>query len=176
MILRLSEIDNEVRVRGELGAEKLPRSESGEYRFATPVTYDVTVKKVEGGARVLGSLDCILAVVCSRCLEEFSFPVAAQLDIELEPKSLMPEANELELSKNEMDVDYFEGDEIDLTSLFHEEILLNIPMMPLCREDCLGLCGICGKNKNSEECRCAEAPGTVLGEKLKSFLNRTKGD
>ncbi len=171
MIIRLSEIDNEVRVRGEMEPQAFPASEGGEFRFVTPVKYDVTVKKIEGGARVRGSLDCGLSLVCSRCLEEFPFTVAAELDCELEPKTLMPEANEMELSRDEMDIDYFEGDEIDLAALLHQEILLAIPMMPLCKEECLGLCGICGRNRNAEECRCEEPPRSVLAEKLKSFLN-----
>ena len=54
------------------------------------------------------------------------------------------------------DVDFapFEGDEIDLGELFREQILLAIPMTPLCREECKGLCPVCGADLNAGECSC----------------------
>jgi len=70
-----------------------------------------------------------------------------------------------------MDVYYFEGDEIDLDPFIYEEVLLDMPSRPVCSEDCKGLCGICGKNRNFEACDCHETSRTLLGEKLKSFLN-----
>jgi uncharacterized protein len=171
MIIRLSEIDNEVKIRGLIEAERLNRPENSGFRFLGPAEIAVTLRKVDGGLKIMGSVECRLALNCGRCLEEFTFPLSTELDVELAPKALMPSENELELKFGEMDVEYFEGDEIDLAQVVYEEVLLNIPMGPLCGEECRGLCGVCGKNRNYEPCTCETGPATVLAEKLKSFLN-----
>jgi len=47
-------------------------------------------------------------------------------------------------------------DELDLGELIVQEVLMDLPLQPLCREDCPGLCSRCGGLKGSEECRCEE--------------------
>jgi len=93
------------------------------------------------------------------------------MDIRLVPKTEIPQAPEFELKDEDMNVYYYEGDEIDLDPFIYEEVLLDMPFRPICSVDCKGLCGICGKNKNIEICNCNETSRTLLGEKLKSFLN-----
>ena len=109
-----------------------------------------------------------------RCLDDFPFEIQANLSAELVRKAPVNET-ELELTGEEMDVYYFEGDEIDLGELVYEEVLLNIPMKPVCREDCKGLCDICGRNRNIEECFCNNVSYTLLKEKLNTYLTR-QGD
>jgi uncharacterized protein len=91
--------------------------------------------------------------------------------IKLTEKSTSPDAAEMELHNEDLDVYYYEGDEIDLDPYVYEEVMLNMPMRPLCREECKGICPTCGKNRNTEPCDCPEAPLSLFGEKLKSFLN-----
>jgi uncharacterized protein len=59
-----------------------------------------------------------------------------------------------EETKLEPDFDYYTGEEIILDKIFREQILLELPMSPVCQKDCLGLCPQCGKNKNKEKCVC----------------------
>lgn len=170
MIIRLSEIDNEVTIRGDMDGSRFVNQGLSDFRFVTPVAYHMTVKKIDKSVRIRGSIDCTLMLSCSRCLDLYEFPVSTEVDMELEPVSMVPDAHELELRKEEMDVTYFEGDEIDLEPLVYEEILLTLPMMPLCKDDCQGICDICGKNRNSEVCACRRGSQTLLGEKLQTFL------
>ena len=53
------------------------------------------------------------------------------------------------------DEELFDGKTIDLEPLVREQVLLALPMHAVCREDCKGLCGTCGKNLNEGECGCA---------------------
>jgi uncharacterized protein len=53
---------------------------------------------------------------------------------------------------------YYEGEEIDLTPLVHEQIILALPTRPLCGEACRGLCPRCGANLNAAPCGCPTAP------------------
>jgi len=50
----------------------------------------------------------------------------------------------------------FEGDELDLTELVREQILLNLPEQTFCNPDCKGLCPKCGQNRNLIDCNCEE--------------------
>ena len=69
---------------------------------------------------------------CSRCLEEFKYNVS--IDFE-----------------SSFDKDTYET---DILEQIRENLILNIPMQPLCKQDCKGLCQVCGKNKNISNCSC----------------------
>jgi uncharacterized protein len=174
MLVRLSEIEDGAILEGNIEGSRLKRAEDDDFGFVTPIACELVVKKFEDGARVEGSLECSLSLKCGRCLDDFVHPVRATLDVELVRKAPIVDT-ELELTGEEMDVYYFEGDEIDLDPLVYEEVLLNIPMQPLCKDECRGLCEICGINRNVEICRCGKVSTTLLEEKLKSFLTR-QGD
>lgn len=60
----------------------------------------------------------------------------------------------VELSGDDLDVYGYEGEEIDLTPLFREQIILAVPFAPLCSEECRGLCPQCGADRNQETCDC----------------------
>ncbi len=171
LLVKISEIDGDLTVKGALEGSVLNVSEESGFVFDGPVSYALTVKKVGDLLRVQGPVSCTLTLICSKCLEGYSFPVKAFLDIELVPNTLMPSSSELELKGEDLDIEYYDGDEIELDPYVHEEIMLSIPIKPVCRDDCKGLCEGCGVNRNYEQCRCAENVSTILGEKLKSFLN-----
>lgn len=172
MIVKISDIEKELKVEGATEGMRLQAMEGNQdVVFQTPARYVLMVRKNEEILTVKGPITCAVRLTCSTCLEEFSFPVEAFLDIELAPRRLMPSVSELELTGEDLDTYYYEGDEIDLDPFVYEEIMLNVPIKPVCREDCKGLCGVCGGNRNNNECRCGEVSHTLLGEKLKSFLN-----
>ena len=145
--------------------------ENNEFHIATPVEYALTVKKFDNLLTVTGPVTFEALFTCGRCLEEFRQLFAMDMNIRLTPETETPQASEYELKNEDMDVYYYNGDEIDLDPFIYEEVLLDMPSRPICSEDCQGLCGICGKNKNFETCDCNETSRTLLGEKLKSFLN-----
>jgi uncharacterized protein len=97
-------------------------------------------------------------------------PVSAHLNIELAPKLDQPKLPEVELTCEEMNLYYFEGDELDLEPYVYEEVMLAIPIKALCDEACKGICPVCGRNQNTEACKCGASKGTSLGEKLQVFL------
>ena len=172
MIVKISEIDNELIVKGKMEGSQLTMSDENEFCFLSPVDYSFAVRKFENLIRINGSMHCTINLTCSKCLDAFAFPIDTYLDIEFSPKVLTPEVSELELKRNKLDMYYYEGDEIDLDPLIYDELMLNMPVRPLCEESCKGLCDVCGKNKNYEECRCDKVSNTLLGEQLKSLLTK----
>jgi uncharacterized protein len=90
---------------------------------------------------------------CSRCLEAARLPISAPFKYILTPaQAEHPE--EQELNAEDLDFIYYQDDLIDLDPLVAEQILLQIPMKVLCREDCKGLCPHCGISLNQHSCQC----------------------
>jgi len=171
LIIKLSDIEDRLVLKGEMTNKAFENLGEKQFTMESPVLYELLVAKQEGSIRITGPVKSTVTLTCSRCLEEFSCSFNTHLEIELAPKELLPQGAEVELRADDLDIYFYDGDEIDLDPLIYDEVLLNLPIMPLCREDCAGLCHACGKNRNFEPCSCSQAANTVLGEKLKNFLN-----
>jgi len=102
-----------------------------------------------------GRLDGDLVVTCCRCAKGFSQRMEKGFSVEYWPDPKMgQDSEEMELSYDELDIGFYRDDKIDLSAVVTEQILLDIPMKPVCREDCKGLCDQCGADLNEEECNC----------------------
>lgn len=82
--------------------------------------------------------------------------------------------------ETDMGVYPLEGDRADIAEAIIAEVTLSLPMKPLCRPDCKGICPVCGKNLNEGDCSCRpeeEGPG-LFGQKLLEALrsDRETGD
>ena len=90
---------------------------------------------------------------CSRCLAPFSESKSIDMSLVLRRRGAGgPVASEEQESSAEEY--FFTGEEIDPGEILVQELLLDAPMKPLCREDCPGLCPTCGALKGSAECAC----------------------
>ena len=96
---------------------------------------------------------------CARCLEEYPFTLGTDFNLVLVPKGPALEKDEVELNEEALDLSIYEGDQVDLSPLVQEQIILALPMRPLCDEHCKGLCPHCGMNLNTQTCACAVATG-----------------
>lgn len=112
-----------------------------------------------------GKLTGAFELSCARCLARYRQPVQESFRLVLEPAGsrVPPDADAAEaLARDgvclgeELEVGWFRGQEIDLGPYFLEVIALALPVKPLCREDCLGLCPRCGVDRNVEKCHCNE--------------------
>jgi len=91
------------------------------------------VKKFDNLVTIQGSITLEALFTCGRCLEEFSRSIALDMDIRLTPKARMPQASEFELKGEDMDVYYYDSDEIDLDPFIYEEVLLICRSGPFAR-------------------------------------------
>lgn len=108
--------------------------------------------------RLAGALD----TSCSRCLEPAKVPLGLDLFVTFVPRS-EGDADD-EDDSDDSETVHFDGDEIDLGAELREEILLAMPINPLCREDCRGLCSVCGGNRNQVECDCEARQKLATGK------------
>ena len=103
---------------------------------------------------VSGEVLATVPQLCGRCLEPFPADVRAAVDVRLIPRPAT--ADNVELAPDDLDVDFYRNDELDLGALVEAETTLALPMKPLCRDDCRGLCPVCGGNRNVVPCTCSE--------------------
>ena len=102
--------------------------------------------------RVHGRLGATVPQTCSRCLEVFPARVDAPVDVRVVPRPAT--ADSVELGADDLDVDFYQDDQLDVARVLETETTLALPMKPLCREDCRGLCPVCGGNRNAQACAC----------------------
>ncbi len=109
----------------------------------------------EAGYLLRMELNYAQTLACDRCLAEKHQNTRASLDLMIESaKGHSPEA-EVELQEDDFGILHLEGDVLDTEPLVQEQLLLNIPMKPLCRPDCKGLCPRCGADLNTASCVCS---------------------
>ena len=109
---------------------------------------------------VTGEIRATVPQICGRCLEPFPAAVRAAVDVRVVPRPTTGDS--VELAADDLDVDFYEKDELNLATLVETETALALPMKPLCREGCLGLCPVCGGNRNQVACACRPAPDPRL--------------
>jgi len=104
------------------------------------------------GVEVAGRLVVALEIPCSRCLEPFPWSLDAEVAF-----TAVPVAAESEPKTPPVDDDSIvraPGGRVDLTAVASEMVYLNLPLKPICRPDCRGLCPTCRANLNQVECGC----------------------
>jgi uncharacterized protein len=134
-----------------------------------PVTLKANVERI--GSKVLfkGHIQALGQLECSRCLEEFFYHIDEPFTATFLPSEKRPKDPDLELESEDLDVSFYDGKTIDLSELVREQILLAVPMNPLCRVNCRGLCSECGKNLNEGRCYCTGSKGDLRWTKSRKF-------
>jgi uncharacterized protein len=132
-----------------------------------PIFGDLRAESVIEGILVTGGVSGSTVVECSRCLKKFDSSVAVDLcELFVAPGH--------ELEGPEADDTYrVSGTEIRLEPMLRDAITLALPLHPLCRDDCKGLCAQCGADLNEGECSCVEDdtdPRWAPLEKLRARL------
>lgn len=91
---------------------------------------------------------------CGRCLEPFDLRLSDAFFLILTPGAAEYGAAEQEMHPEDADLYHGGGDRVDLGGVAAEQVQLALPLKPVCREDCGGLCPTCGANRNRLECGC----------------------
>ena len=150
MVLNLSDVltSEGMEIRREIPLE-MTCYENGTESFAvvskSPVCLTVRNEGTDK-ARLRGEVCVTFLAACDRCLVDV--PVA--LDLHFERRLVSPGVEDEE----EDDLSFMDGFHLDVETLVHNEILMNWPMKILCKEDCQGICPVCGQNRNLGDCGC----------------------
>jgi uncharacterized protein len=114
------------------------------------------LRKSAAKTDVRGSIKAPVEIECTRCLTPIKRELDIVFDVDFIDRELFPEGKETHLENGDLDTDVIEGNELDLTQVAREQILLNLPEQVLCREDCKGICPTCGSDLNEGDCTCSD--------------------
>lgn len=144
-----------------------------EYRFRKRVTGMVHFTLVEQRVRGQGFVETIAEAECVRCLCVVEVPIRGIVDVfyENNPALLTPEAQMGALEDETLY--WFDGDIVYPEEQLRECLMIELPMLPLCKPDCKGLCVHCGADLNEGSCACREEQGEEL-EPWKAALKQIR--
>lgn len=157
--LRIEDISAQVRTLDfvEPQAEVNRLLEQGpirEYRIEQPFAVHLSYYRSGMELFFSGSLSAEVTATCARCAEDFSVATQRDFRFVLTPKS-MGELNGKDLNAEDLEFSVYDGEEVDVSPLVREQLLLALPTRPLCQEGCRGLCSQCGVNLNLKSCSCS---------------------
>jgi uncharacterized protein len=154
MLLNLSKIRTaHERYEKVYGIEAFARDQDV-FRVVQPVALAFDIDKDKSHFRLVGQVQTTLELACSRCLEPYTMAVAPSFDLRYQPRTANTGEGEREIEEDDLSTAFYENETIDLGQLMREQFYLVLPMKPLCREDCRGLCSVCGTNLNRGTCTC----------------------
>ncbi len=141
----------------------------------------VRFKKVAGRVFVNGTMKAELIAPCKRCLKDVGVAVPVNFSLRMVDKTQFDRSGKDEeddegnsesagsFDLDQADAEPFDGKTIDLDPIIREQVLLALPVSVLCREDCKGLCTVCGEDLNEKDCGCERKVVDVRLAKLKDI-------
>ena len=158
MLVNLSDVFSSegktVTVAAELEMTKFA-SRLGEFSILkkSPVTLILTNIGV-GKARIEGNAEFVFQTSCDRCLTEVPTGLTLRFDKEVASPDTALDSSIEEGDREADELNFMEGYQLNVETFVYNEILLNWPMKILCKDDCKGICSVCGQNLNLGECGC----------------------
>jgi len=116
---------------------------------------------------VQGTFRSDAEAICVRCLDSFPVVLEGRFLLTYLPESRRPTRRAVE----DVDVAYYDHDQLEVIPLLVEQLNLSFPMRFLCSQGCRGLCPRCGANRNRDTCACPPVPGNSPFQGLGKHLN-----
>lgn len=141
----------------------------------SPVSGHAKLIRTDRGIIVKASLTGEMKIACSRCLAEFSWPLKLDFQEEYLQTIDMVSGGKISLPEDQGNFVIDARHTIDLSEAVRQYALLSVPIKPLCREKCAGLCPECGHNLNEGACRCPSAQVDPRWAPLLELKDKLKG-
>lgn len=148
--------------------------ESANFKLRAPVRASLSIARTGTEIFVSGETELSLELICSRCVKAFTKDMVLDINAIYRPIAEFRKEDTHEVCETELDMAFYEEDELDIDELLKEQIILNIPMQPLCTESCKGICPQCGTDLNVTECKCELINTDSRLEILKTLLHNGK--
>jgi uncharacterized protein len=139
-----------------------------------PIEGEVQLLRTNRSILVTARLKTMVKCICSRCLEEFECPLTLDIEEEYFPTADTTSGLSLSLPEGAEGFVIDESHVLDLSEAIRQHTLLALPMKPICRDDCAGLCPDCGHNLNYGPCHCTGGTVSSPWARLQSW--RPKGE
>ena len=139
----------------EVEPEALQLSPEDTITLDAPVCVHGLLRRVAEQVYFRGAVQGVVRVLCSRCLDAVHATIGADIDAAFLPPPTGAGAEET-FETDELDLYTHDGVQIDLRPLVRDQVVLAFPVQSLCREECAGLCQVCGVNRNEQQCACQD--------------------
>jgi uncharacterized protein len=136
----------------------------------SPLRMAGEVMRIEGGYALSAELVYEGELECSRCLAPYPFREDETFSLVLYPRR--PAEEEKELGRDDLDVLFYDEPVVLLAPIAEERVQVALPMKPLCRPDCRGLCAGCGKDLNLGPCACVRDDVDPRWEALRALKEK----
>jgi len=153
---------------GEKFLELLPENDERDFSLSTLEVYG-SVLKVRETVSLQLKMETVIEMECGRCLELAVYPVKAEMVYTLVPSGGRVGEEDPSQSDEDLNFGYYSDDVIDLDPLVMEQVVLRVPIKPLCSDLCKGLCPRCGTNLNTGSCECRSEALDPRFSALKNF-------
>ena len=163
MIIHLDELSDNIQAfTFDEKPENIPAlveiNATGQCRFNHMVDIELGARRMDELVIIEGRFKTLIGLTCNRCLKQYQATLEAPFNLnftsELPEKNAPVDTNEIELKSEEIGLLYFHGEVIDLRDALQSEIVMAVPMKPLCKPECKGLCVKCGADLNLNNCSC----------------------
>lgn len=124
------------------------------FKLLAPVEASLRISKVSSELLINGRVTGSVELECSRCLKNFVKELNGNIEVVYHPIEELTAEDKHEVKDTELDMDFYKDDELDIDELIKEQVILSIPMKPLCSEACKGICSQCGTDLNTGTCKC----------------------
>ena len=140
----------------------------------SPVRASLNILRNGTQVSVNGSMTANVRLRCSRCLKDFFREMSVPFDVVYYPVDELHGEETYEVRTEELEMGFYADQEIDLPGLLSEQVMLNVPMKPLCSDKCRGICSRCGADLGTEACACVDQEGDPRFKVLKKLLEEKK--
>ena len=124
-------------------------------KTTSPLHAALNIRTVGSEVLVNGFLEGEVELLCSRCLNTYTMSVRTQINVVYEPSEVINKEEHHKLKSDELDTGFYKNDTVDTDEVLVEQLLLNLPMKPLCSPECKGICPKCGADLNMSSCDCS---------------------
>ena len=136
--------------------ELLELAAAGGPVFHDPIRFYLRLQRCGQLVETDGNFSAAVSLTCGRCLQPYVQALKESFSLTFAPCPEQPDyAEEVELEAEQLGLIYYtENETLYLRAPLQEQLLLALPIRPLCQQDCRGLCPECGESLNAQQCGC----------------------
>ncbi|MBN2654530.1 MAG: DUF177 domain-containing protein [Nitrospirae bacterium] len=138
----------------------------------SPVRAQLHIIKNGSDVVLTGDVSAEVDLCCSRCLKNFASSINSRIEVSYHPSSGISRDDHHQLKDEELETGYYIDDEINTDDVLMEQLLLSVPMKPLCSQNCEGLCPVCGVDRNQNKCSCSTKEPDPRLKQLEQLLKK----
>ena len=152
--------------------------QSEDFSLRDDVRVACTLHRTGDLVRVEGTATAALTAQCARCLEPSGIEVSGPFSFVIRRMTVGEVVTEDEAAADGDEEEFISVEHtvtsVDITGFVRDAIILALPIRVLCREDCKGLCVVCGNNRNESDCGCESGDADPRWRALNEVISENR--